>query len=393
MRRTFLAMLPRVIWSAVCAAILLAALGEAQAITTTGYTFTNIVDTNGPITRFFPPSINAAREVAFYGENDAGRRVIQKWTGGSLTTIADTAGEFNFLFVTSSINDSGVVAFVGTLDSGVHGVFTGGHGGVTAVVDVSDGFYNFINPSINEAGTIAFQGRLGIDPNRHGIYTTNGSSITTAVETGGMFSAFWLPEINNVGAVAFIADSNGTQGVFVKSEHRLTRLGGATSLYDSSPRINDAGLTTFLSSGSIAHGIYTGTDSTASLYLGTAGPFASLGMPDVNNTGTFVFNARLDNGRSGLYTGANPQFEKVIENGDALFGSTVNSTESPRLNDRGDVVFEYRLANGVEGIAVAVRVPEPAVWVMMAFVLMAAESARRGGVRRNTDRTPWRTSA
>jgi hypothetical protein len=54
--------------------------------------------------------------------------------------------------------------------------------------------------------------------------------------------------------------------------------------------------------------------------------------------------------------------DKVIAEGDALFGSTVILLGEPGnngLNNNGQIVFTYSLANGVEGIAIATPASAP----------------------------------
>jgi hypothetical protein len=78
----------------------------------------------------------------------------------------------------------------------------------------------------------------------------------------------------------------------------------------------------------------------------------------INEVGKVAFVA--GNGPNGIYTGDNPLLDKVISRGDRLFDSTLSSVQSSvDINNRGDIAFQYALANGVYGIAVARVVPEP----------------------------------
>jgi hypothetical protein len=86
--------------------------------------FVTIADDSGPISFVQYPSINAQGVVAFQAFLDDGGAAIYTGTGGPLTTIADTSGQFaSFGFNTPSINDSGVVAFTAFLDNGQQGLF------------------------------------------------------------------------------------------------------------------------------------------------------------------------------------------------------------------------------------------------------------------------------
>ena len=57
-----------------------------------------------------------------------------------------------------------------------------------------------------------------------------------------------------------------------------------------------------------------------------------------------------DAGGSGIFTGPDPDADKVVATGDALFDSTINSLSLKAINDPGNVVFGYTLANGKTGI-------------------------------------------
>jgi hypothetical protein len=75
----------------------------------------------------------------------------------------------------------------------------------------------------------------------------------------------------------------------------------------------------------------------------------------VNDAGNAAFLADIDNmSGSGIFTGSNLQADKVLRTGDLLFGSLVTELEFARgFNNAGEIVFKYVLANGIEGIAVA----------------------------------------
>jgi hypothetical protein len=72
-----------------------------------------------------------------------------------------------------------------------------------------------------------------------------------------------------------------------------------------------------------------------------------------------------------------------VKTDDQLFGQTLQSLFSIAFDPSGSgrIAFGYRLANGVNGIAMATPVPEPAAGVMVA--LAAALAAAR--VRRSRD--------
>ncbi|WP_446385630.1 DUF7453 family protein [Coleofasciculus chthonoplastes] len=69
--------------------------------------------------------------------------------------------------------------------------------------------------------------------------------------------------------------------------------------------------------------------------------FVSLDSPIINNKGAIAFEAVLDTGEYGIFTGADPVADKVIAIGDPLFGSTVTSlgVSDKGFNDAGQVAF------------------------------------------------------
>ena len=72
------------------------------------------------------------------------------------------------------------------------------------------------------------------------------------------------------------------------------------------------------------------------------------------------------------------QKEIVIAEGDPLFGSTVSSLQYFHgLNDLGDIAFQYKLANGWHGVAIASAVPEPSAAGVIVAIASAAFLGRR----------------
>jgi len=162
----------------------------------------------------------------------------------------------------------------------------------------------------------------------------NGGPVTAiATSTSDAIALSSPPAINRDGRVAFRTISNGQDTVF--------RTNGAT--------------------------VETVADS--------SGPFASFSQTvSINDAGTVLFAATLDNGLRGLFTGPNPVSDKVIATGDSLFGSTVLSLQSPLssssflplplflsegLNDRGQIAFAVELTDGRRLLARANPVAKP----------------------------------
>jgi hypothetical protein len=273
------------------------------------------------------PSINNAGVVAF--GNTGG---IYTGSGGALTTIADRTntnnGQFDFFRDAPTINDAGTVAFMATNDASGRGLYTGTGGALTTVYNTNLASGDFLNPMINASGTVAFVSDSP-QPGVQGVYTVSGGTLTTVVDNSGPFSNFFgtnqtsNPTINDLGTVAFHGQlDNSVQGIYTRTPGGL---------------------------------IATVADNV----LTNGGIFDQFGFgaPAINEIGTVAFLASTDGRGFGIFSslsGVASPF-KLIQEGDELFGSTVTSLNFSRsgLNESNQLTFQYRLANGREGIAVA----------------------------------------
>jgi hypothetical protein len=139
-------------------------------------TITSIATTNSrnfDFSVFSPPIINDSGVVAFgkgaglgSQPNNLSNDTIFTSNGTSLTTIADTSGLFQALG-DPAINNSGTVAFLGQLGTGVTGIFTGADPIADKVIAVGDTLFdsrvaslNFFNKGLNNSGQLAFLARL-----------------------------------------------------------------------------------------------------------------------------------------------------------------------------------------------------------------------------------------
>ncbi|MEM1012398.1 MAG: choice-of-anchor tandem repeat NxxGxxAF-containing protein [Planctomycetota bacterium] len=288
-------------------------------------------DGNGTLATLEGYAVNDAGHAVFRGllsgtsggsSDDAGYYLVD-FTGSGLTQIAregdstpDGDGALSTMFGTFSINDAGQVAYAADL--------TGTSGGD------SDDQAIFRDGMSGGAVQIARKGQAAPDGN-------------------GSFLRFLFPKLNNVGQVAFVADLAGTsggeadaQGIYVGdgTEGGLTRVARTR---DQAPTSN----------GSLQ------------------GRFLELRVPTLNNNGQVLFNANIDLLNGGSTNDAQGIFfydellglTSVARTGDALDGSTIvflgasiNSFESngrTSLNDLGQVVYHYGLADGRRGVAIA----------------------------------------
>ena len=236
-------------------------------------------------------------------------------------------------FGTLHLSPTGTAVFYATknpVSPGHWGIFTAtGDGTTTMVVDNKGIFGGFGGgPTINSAGTVAFTGYKDVVNNTSeaGLYigTVGGNGVTRTVLTAAGSPVYhWdgNPYINDKGEIAFKAyeDNSGEPGVFVVNH-------------------DGTGLRTVARAGGI----------------GGTGPYSMFDSPMINELGTVVFHANLDTGGRGIFAGPDPVADKIIERGDALFGSTVYSAVFMRgLNNKNEIVFYFMLDDGRSGIAKA----------------------------------------
>lgn len=295
-----------------------------------------------------------------------------------------------------------MVAFSARLDAQVSGIFTSSGGALTTVAQISrtPTIAELVEPAINEQGTVAFFERF--DPARLPgspgiIFTSSGGSLTTIADTrvpAINILAVEGNQINNEGSVAFATITRILTGSGGSLNTIADTSGPLNTFYTSSPPdINDAGTVAFeatLDGGGF--GLFTGNGGLLTTIADTSGPFSSFSSSTsgsfaigasglaINNEGTLVFLASLDDGGSGIFTGSDPVANKVIAVGDSLLGSTVTSLRlsSDGLNNSGELAFSATLADGTQGIFRTEPVPEPA----SGLGLLVAISAFSAGIVR-----------
>ncbi len=229
-------------------------------------------------------------------------------------------------------------------------------------------FSNIYDAYLNDAGTVSFIS--GTNNTGLGIYTGNGVSVTTIADASdpkSPFSRFETPVINNSGTVAFPAflkAEAGGSGIFVASSD-----GGVKTLYDTKSGpfsgfgsipfgtlsgINNAGMVAFqadLNAG--GSGIFTGfigkppTQIAAVPATSPTGAKPFVAFPSINNSGTVSFLAVGLTGGPGLYTGNGGSFNTTANTSPS---SPFNAFYGNAINNLGTVAFSAGLKDTNSGI-------------------------------------------
>lgn len=370
--------------------IALTAVAAAQNVAfAASYHFENVVDNSGGsgfnILFFAPPAMNNSGTIAFRGQlgPPTGGFAMFRTTGSTTTKLADSAGALSGFDFRYSINNSGEVAFLASLDGGGAQLLTSDGSALTNIAQTVAGGFTSIGPpgSINDHGVVAFRASsTTISP---GVYIGDGSSAPTKLVSISTFQG--EPSINNMGDV-----------VYVQNGVRVIESDGAPDTLIAGPAdgfgtifgvdMNDAG-TVFIDGGSsfaqklvtVSGGIFTPLADTTGDFFG----FDSDRIA-INNDGDVAFFARLDSDERGIFVGGDPLADKLIVIGDSLFGSTVTRIDfNHGLNDSGDVAFGYVLANGQQGVAIAslesAVIPTPAATLigLIGFGLLGVRRPQR----------------
>jgi hypothetical protein len=259
------------------------------------------------------------------------------------------------------------VTFGAVRTDGGSGVFAGVDG-ATAIIDNTVGFAFDGNPFSSGSGslttveaTVAIGHRL-----QQAIVAGNGGPLTSIADTSLTFSALDAdPRINGSGQVVFHGiRRDGSEGIFAGNGGPLTTIAdtsGPFASFSDAPAISDAGQILFQATlkalGAIPEGpgLFLSSGGTVSAVADATGHFSSFGFaPAINAQGQIAFLGTTRSGRVGIYTGGDPEDDRVLAIGDDLDGSTVFdlSVLSFRtgLNNHGQIAFIAQLADGRTGV-------------------------------------------
>ena len=316
---------------------------------------------------------------------------IYTGAGAALTKIVDLdtnqpGSSFQFSSLgTNYFKISGnTVAFTGGGTGAGFGLYTGGGGTLTRVIDTNTVVpgTSFTFDSLNattftqSGSTVAFSAGWGTS---FGLFTGSGgtptrvvSTATTVPGTTATFSTLGTTPAYAGSAVAFYGGNNFRKGIYNGTGGALTTVADTTTTVPGTsssftdfvnlPSISGS-VTAFQGNGGGRIGVYRGSggaitriaDSTT-LVPGSSLAFTSFGP--VKNLDTTVYFAGGNSSTSGIYIGSGGSLQKIIALGDSLDGSTVTALQQTFSLSDTFLTFEANLQNGTVGVY-AYPVPEP----------------------------------
>lgn len=308
-----------------------------------------------------------------------GTKGIFAGNGGPVRTVVDASGEFS-TFGEIAVNGRGDVAFTATKDDGSSGVYWTDGTSFKTIADTHEyPNHAFKLPDINATDQVAFISYQTVTPiSDLTIYRGDGGPLTL-IANGVLGDG--LPSINATGEVAYVAPSGNDYGIFV-SDGSSERL-----LYDQAvgdPALIDDGTVAFLGAGLL---LFKGNGGPREVVADVFGPLirnflGGVGNPCFANNGELAFTAVPN--RSALptiMTGPDPIADKVVAQGDMLFGLRANRIAfRSGLNENGQIAFRASLQLPENYVVVrADPVPEPSTWLLavMALVSLGAWKALR----------------
>ncbi len=388
-------------WTGACAVAILVTV--APPALAQNYTYTNVVDSNSAtFAQFGIPRINNAGFISFNASLDSGRRGVYRSNGTTTVTIADTTGPFQGFFNETDINDAGQVAFGAATT--VAGVYRGSGGPITTIADSSGSLGTFRpHVRINESGLVAFNATgEGFSPTAFVLAGSGGTLTTIGISPASInTSDVYQPEINDAGLVSYgrwhlVPGVPGGSGVSLSESLETSNGGTGATLFDFANPLSFASRNKAAPINNSGHSVFTaGVDAGGGdkilLHDGTGiqtlidtsdGQFQSFVRPEINASDDLAFLGTLTGGTLGIFDGPNGTTDRVVIDGQSLFGSTMNIDSSAfgGMNDAGQIVFRYSLGDGRTGIAIATPVPEPAGTLALAAASLGLLHRRRARV-------------
>lgn len=326
---------------------------------TASYSFVKIADTSeGRFRRLgTTPSIDNAGRVLFAVELSDGTRGIYIGDGQTLTEVVTTAGSFSAFRGHPVMSKSGKIALLAVLGDGQE-VYIVGNPEMVELRLKKDRFDELGPIVINDRDMVAFKAKPVSKRDDRKRLFLHVEGVQKEVPQSS-HSQLDIPSLNNNGAIAFsLGDevwiSDGS------TSRKILDQRGDHILY-SRPVINDSETVLVQAVASrknreVEKLLLRIQGERKDIIAGTNGAFRDFfNHHAINNHGAIAFTARLDTGQEGLFTGGDPERDKVIVRGDLFLGRHMAAGGGPvlsshGLNDQNQIAFFARLDDGTEGI-------------------------------------------
>jgi len=325
--------------------LLLLLCGPVSAAQPGRFTFTKILEPSSP-ELFVGGSLNeqgtAAVTLSAFGVGDT----VLTGDGRTLSVIAETASVGSF--GPATITNQGDVIFVAVFREGfrqIPRVLLSRKGQLSILVDDVES----TQVAVNGRGTVAFRTFLE-DPGVHAVATLDHGEVTVIATFVRPILVF---DVNQRGQVLAMTDpGRPASSLLIVGDGRTTRVvaDAHTDLHSGfffEAVMNEKGTVAFSAFlGGEDRRIYLADPQGGLTPVVTSdGPFAFFTLAGLTNSGTPVFTARLDTGRSGVFTGPDPVADKVIATGDTLDGARVTGASVVDVNASGQLLIWVGLEN------------------------------------------------
>lgn len=363
-----------------CTAALFAVIAQAHA---EHYTFMPVPLGAG----FTAPALNNAGTIAHGVGVSPSQSFELLPRGGTPSTLLDTSGIFASFTAPHPIplNNNETIAFRGTLDTGVEGIYTFGPSGLTTIADTTGPFSGFgpppSLPALNDRGQVSFTAELR--GGGSGVFLGDGATTTTLATTAaGAFSGFGGLSVglNNQSDTVVLSTLTGDGQALLLSRGGGPALpildtSGPISAFGTFANINDSGAVAFVANlDAGGQSAFLWDRGTLTPLMSTGGGITALGNMSINGQGTVSILANESGANYAIYlytpgSGLN----RLIGAGDSLLGSTVSVpgrgifTSVNSLNDLDELAFNTVLNDGRFVTALASPIPEPSTYGLLAF--------------------------
>jgi hypothetical protein len=339
------------------------------------------------------PVINSNGDVAFTAIDSGGTSGVYFYSAADKQTYRQDFGPVQPSKPNLAMNSGGQIAFVGDNSAGeaIYSKTATSTGGGTVITIQGNNFSQYTNPALLDDGSILFTALDGSSKDAGYFAASSGGQIITIFGASGLsFSGTGDLAANNSGsfAVAGRDPNDGSLGVYagsVSGGSIITISGanfsnmGTLSAARSGSKLAWSGTLTV--NGSTSSNLYIASLSGGSVITITGNNFGQAtitrgivaGMQDPTPASRSLQEYSSDDG---TFLGT------ALSDGDPLDGSTITdfSIGPNSLNDSGEFVFEATLADGRSGIYVG-ELPEPTILAPLVGGILLM-SRRRSGSRR-----------